>query len=74
MTQFLPEGRLINTPENIEAQSCIDSLEKAMREGRILESRAVLCDNRHNIIVNLGCMKGIIRREDSARGIPEGTV
>ena len=34
----------------------------------------MICDSAHNLIVDLGCMKGIIPREDSAIGIREGNV
>jgi len=74
MNRYLPEGRLINTTENRSAMRDICSLERAMEEKTILEARALLCDSQHNIIVDLGCMKGIIRRENGAKGIPEGTV
>lgn len=74
MKKYLPEGWLINTEENRSAMRDIASLEQAMRDRMVLEARALLCDNQHNIIVDLGCMKGVIRREDGAKGIPEGTV
>lgn len=74
MQKFMPEGRLIHTPENIAALSSCSALSRAMAERRILEANAVLCDGKHNLIVDLGCMKGIIRREDGARGIAEGRV
>lgn len=74
MKQFLPEGRLINTPENRAALRDISSIERAMEEKTILEARALLCDCNHNIVVDMGCMKGVIRREDGAKGIPEGAV
>ncbi len=74
MKKYLPEGRLISTPENISALSSCAALATAMTERRILEARAVLCDGRHNLIVDLGCMKGVIKREEGARGIAEGKV
>ncbi|MBE6765706.1 MAG: S1 RNA-binding domain-containing protein [Ruminococcaceae bacterium] len=74
MNRYLPEGRLYDCAENRAALSCADSLEKAMYEGRILEAKAVLCDSSHNLIVDLGCMKGVIAREEGAKGIAEGTV
>ncbi len=72
--KYLPEGWLINTEENCAAMRDIASLERAAEEQTVLEARALLCDNQHNIVVDLGCMKGVIRREDGAKGIPEGTV
>lgn len=74
MSKYQPEGRLLDTPENREAMRDIRSLEQAAERGRILEARAILCDSQHNMVVDLGCMKGVIRREEGARGIAEGTV
>jgi small subunit ribosomal protein S1 len=39
----------------------------------VLEARAVLCDNDHNLHVELPCMTGIIPREEGALGIADGT-
>ncbi len=74
MQKFMPEGRLIDTSENKLYLSSCSSLSRAMAERRILEAKAVICDGRHNLIVDLGCMKGIIKREEGARGISEGKV
>ena len=49
------------------------ALQAAWGEGRILEARAMLCDSGHNLIIDLGCMKGLIPREEGAVGIREGT-
>ena len=62
MTDYLPEGRRIDTYENLEQLSSLKSLNDAMRDGKILEARATVCDQSHNLIVDLGFMKGIIRR------------
>lgn len=70
---FLPEGKLINTRENISALSSVDSLYHAMEDRKILESRAVLCDSEHNLHVNLGTIKGIIPRENGALGLDDGS-
>ncbi len=74
MTEFRPEGKLIDTAENRAAFKSAAALTDAFRERRILEARAVVCDSAHNLIVDLGCMKGIIPREEGALGIAEGTV
>jgi len=71
---YQPEGRLLDTPENRRAMQDARSLQQAAEKGTVLEARAVLCDSCHNMVVDLGCMKGIIQREDGARGIAEGTV
>lgn len=74
MTDFYPEGWLIDTLENRIALQTPASLAEACHSGRILEARAIVCDGDHNLIVDLGCMKGIIPREEGALGIKEGRV
>lgn len=74
MAGYYPEGKLIATNENAAAMQSVSSLTDALREGRILEGRAIVCDSSHNLIVDLGVMKGIIPREEGAIGIREGTV
>ncbi len=74
MTGYYPEGKLIATTENAAAMQSVSSLADALREGKILEGRAIVCDSSHNLIVDLGVMKGIIPREEGAIGIREGTV
>ena len=69
-----PEGWRIDTPENRAAMQSPSALADACREERILEARAIVCDSAHNLITDLGCMKGIIPREEGAIGIQEGTV
>lgn len=73
MTRFKPEGKLLNTQKNIEFKANAASLTSAMESRQILEAKAIVCDSRHNLIVDLGCMKGIIPREEGALGISEGT-
>ncbi len=74
MTGYYPEGRLLNTVENLSALQSASALAEAFHDGRILEARAMVCDSSHNLIVDLGCMKGVIPREEGALGIREGTV
>lgn len=74
MTDFLPEGKLINTYENKRMMSSLITLREAKNERRILEAKAVMCDASHNLTVDLGFMKGIIPRIEGAVGIKEGTV
>lgn len=73
MNKYCPEGELFMTPDN---QSCIKSifaLQEAMLQGKILEARVLICDNDHNLRIDLPCAKGIIPREEGALGIAEGT-
>lgn len=74
MEEFYPEGRLMETAENQAAIKSMSSLNEAYYSGKILEARAALCDSEHNLIVNLGSVKGVIPREEGALGIKEGTV
>ncbi len=74
MLEFYPEGWLIDTIDNKLSLSNPAALMEAHRAKKILEARALVCDEKHNLIVDLGCMKGIIPRVEGAIGIKEGTV
>lgn len=74
MIEFYPEGKLIDKIQNINSISSFENLEEARINERILEARATVCDSDHNLIVDLGPVKGIIPREEGAIGIKEGTV
>lgn len=73
MPRFLPEGLLYSTPENKAAIQNPEALREAALTGRILEARAVLCDSEHNLIVELGNMRGLIPRVEGAIGIEDGS-
>lgn len=72
--KFYPEGKIIDSADNKASLSSLSSLEDAMSSEKILEARAVMCDSKHNLIVDLGCMKGVIPRDEAALGIREGTM
>lgn len=72
MTDFKPEGRLINNPKNREYLRSQSSLQDAMEKEKILEARAIVCNSEHDLIVDLGFCKGIIPRKEGAIGIAEG--
>lgn len=74
MSEYMPEGKLILTQENINILHSFSLLTEAKKEGRILEARACVCDANHNLIVDLGIMKGVIPREEGAIGIRDGSV
>lgn len=61
---YLPEGRRLYSEENLSCISSISGLERAMREGRVLEGRVRLCDDSLNLHVELGEVEGIIPREE----------
>ena len=73
MKDYFPEGTLLNKEENKKHLSTTASLICAQSLGTILEAVVEMCDAEHNLIVNLGAMKGIIPRCEGAIGISEGT-
>ena len=74
MSRFFPEGILINTEKNKAATANVAALTEVMHEGRIVEAMVTKCDSRHDLIVDLGEVGGIIPREEGALGIREGKV
>ena len=68
---YLPEGRLLYTPENRRYSSA--DLEQALEQETVLEGRAVLCTVNHDLMVSYGPHLGRIPREEGALGIREGT-
>lgn len=73
MATFLPEGSLIGTKQNNYYLKNLNTLQEAMANKIPLEGRAMVCDHQHNLIVDLGAIKGIIQKEECAIGISEGT-
>lgn len=70
--EFFPEGWIYDTSENKKAIFSPTTISEAQSRGDILEAPVILCDAEHNLIVDLGCMKGIIYRNEGAIGIAEG--
>ncbi len=73
MCEFYPEGLLLSTAENRRRTESVTALAEASLKREVVEARAVLCDNEHNLYVELPCINGIIPREEGALGIAEGT-
>ncbi|MEG0895656.1 MAG: S1 RNA-binding domain-containing protein [Oscillospiraceae bacterium] len=69
MVNYLPEG--------FNQTSCqfknITQVNEAISCQKTFESRAIICDSDHNLIVDLGVIKGVIPKEECAMGISEGT-
>ena len=64
--KYLPEGRLA-------ANICTrETIERAIREGAVLEAKAVRCTERHELVVDMDGIRGIIPREETAIGIENG--
>ncbi|MDR3178649.1 MAG: S1 RNA-binding domain-containing protein [Oscillospiraceae bacterium] len=74
MIDFYPEGWLIDNQSNKLSFQSLSALSDACRDKKILEARATVCDGSHNLIVDLGCARGLIPREEGAVGIKEGYV
>lgn len=74
MRRYVPEGILMDTPQNRTTLSDPSRLLAAKEREEVLEARAVLCDSHHNLRVELPCMEGIIPHNEGAIGIAEGTV
>ena len=74
MNTFFPEGWLKNAATNQKNMLTPSALAQAAATGEILEAVCLMCDANHNLIVDLGCMRGIIPRNEGAIGITEGSV
>lgn len=73
MYSYRPEGRIMYGRPTKNSVYSASALYEAMSKGSVLEARALLCDNEHNLHVDLGCMRGIIPKDECAVGIKEGT-
>lgn len=74
MKKYYPEGVLFESAENQTIIRNKEYLEEACASGRTVEACAVVCDNEHNLIVEMPCMTGIIPHDECAAGIEDGTV
>ena len=74
MKGYYPEGWLGTTVLNKKRTFTPLSITQSMQSGEILEADVLMCDAEHNLIVNLGCMRGIVPRDEGAIGIREGNV
>ena len=74
MTTFSPEGRLIHTEQNKALCRSPAGLWEALRTGAILEARAFLCTQPHDLLVDFGFCQGIIPRQEVALGVADGSV
>ncbi len=70
MNDFYPEGLKTENKRSIITSSM---LAEAKIQQTVLEAPVIMCDASHNLIVNLGCMRGVIPRNEGALGINEGT-
>lgn len=73
MTDYLPEGELLQLPSNALHIANLTALENAMKKEIIVEGICMLCDSNHNLIIDLGFTQGFIPRNEGAIGIEDGT-
>lgn len=73
MKGYYPEGWMNDTGENKRNMLTPSALAQAQVSETVLEAIVLMCDTNHNMTVNLGCMKGIIPREEGAIGISDGS-
>lgn len=72
MTEYLPEGSLIETVKNKNTLSSIENIKEAHKNKTVLEAMATVCTAKHDLLVDLGIMRGIIPRNEGAIGIETG--
>ncbi len=73
MNGFYPEGKLYKTAENKRYLTSLAAIADAQMKETVLEAPVIMCDTEHNLIVDLGCVRGIIPRNEGALGIADGT-
>ncbi len=72
--EFYPEGFICDTAQNRKRLNTPTDIAQLAATHEIAESTAFICDSDHNLIVDLGCMRGIIPRQEGALGIAEGQI
>lgn len=73
MTNYWPEGWLVNTAQNHSFCQNISGLREALHSQTILEARACVCTPEHDLVIDFGFCKGKIPRCEGAVGISDGT-
>lgn len=76
MSDFMPEGFLFGSEYNDCRLKSFQSLSECIQTKEILEAPCIVCDSKHNLIVEFPDnpdIHGIIPREEGAVGISEGT-
>lgn len=70
---YLPEGSLLNRPENLAKCASADSLLRCVSTREVLEGVAMASDAQRNLFVRVGPFTGLIPRQETALGIREGS-
>ena len=71
--RYRPEGMLLDTPHNKQLLQSLNTLQESMNQNDILEGRALVCDSSHNLIVDLGCCRGLMPRAETVLGLEDGS-
>lgn len=71
---YRPEGALISTFQNRDYISSLSGLERAMTEGKILESTVLFCDSAMRLHVDLGDVCGIIEKDEAVYCRPHESI
>lgn len=71
MQAYYPEGFLSETEENRNLTASLAGLEYALQNRRIVEGRAVLCDEDLNLHVDLGAFRGLMPAKEVLLRRPE---
>lgn len=70
--EYYPEGFACESVQNKKKLHSPSGVAALVGTNEIAEAVAVMCNSNHDLVVDLGCMRGIIRREDGAIGIADG--
>ncbi len=70
---YLPEGSLLDRPENIARCAEAESLLRCVAAREVLEGVALSCNAQHDLSVKVGPFIGVIPRTEAALGIGEGS-
>ncbi len=68
--KFYPEGIKYTERKFVSLEEAVS----AMHSGEIIEGRVLICDNSHDLHIDLGIINGIIPRCEGAIGIEDGSV
>lgn len=71
---ILPEGRYLETQENLMLCSSESNLKRAMLQQLVVEGVALQCESGYGITVKLGDFLGFIPWEEGALGLTDGSV
>lgn len=69
---YAPEGSRLDDKQNRFLTGTANGLRAARDTGTIVEGLAVACDAAHNLIVEMGVLRGIIPHNECALGVESG--